>query len=222
VAAVVRRRRTDQLALFAEPICRRCSHPTNTPVCWVCIETLRSMSAWGEEWWAPVPDRDGYEVSNLGRVRSLDRVVTQRHGRRQRAKGVLLKANSDGSGYPTVNRAGPNRGRVRVHILVAHAFLGECPNGLEVCHYRDIKSDNRLCELRYDTHIANLRDAVRNGTNGMVSKTHCPAGHEYTPENTYVARRGNGRPFRQCRACARASGPARKREYRRRKREEGR
>ncbi len=58
--------------------CARCSHPTTDPICWACLETLRSMSAWGIEWWAPVRGWEGYEVSNLGRFRSPDQNVRTR------------------------------------------------------------------------------------------------------------------------------------------------
>lgn len=41
------------------------------------------------------------------------------------------------------------------------------------------------------------------------AKTHCPAGHEYTPENTYVIRRSGGRTGRQCKTCTKAKAAAR-------------
>lgn len=52
----------------------------------------------------------------------------------------------------------------KVHRLVAEAFLGPCPEGLEVCHNNGIKTDNRPSNLRYDTHKANGEDASRHGS----------------------------------------------------------
>jgi hypothetical protein len=42
----------------------------------------------------------------------------------------------------------------------------------------------------------------------QLSKTHCPAGHEYTEENTYIIKRSAGRTARQCKTCTRARAAA--------------
>jgi hypothetical protein len=51
---------------------------------------------------------------------------------------------------------------VSVHLLVLEAFVGPRPPGLEGCHANDIKADNRLVNLRWDTRKSNTRDKVRN------------------------------------------------------------
>ena len=43
------------------------------------------------------------------------------------------------------------------------AFVGPAPDGMVICHYNDIKTDNRLENLRYDTQYANGQDRIRNG-----------------------------------------------------------
>jgi hypothetical protein len=43
----------------------------------------------------------------------------------------------------------------------------------------------------------------------QLAKTHCPAGHEYTEENTYIIKRSGGRTARQCKTCTRAKAAAR-------------
>jgi hypothetical protein len=136
----------DQLTLF-EPRCRRCGEPCVSPVCSVCIETLRSWSAWGEEYWLPVPGVDGYEVSNLGRVRN---------GRKDR----MLAPHPDRHGYPYVRL--PGHAHALVHSLVLRSFVGPRPDRMECCHYDDVRDHNRLFNLRWDTAAANRRDAVRN------------------------------------------------------------
>jgi hypothetical protein len=84
---------------------------------------------------------------------------------------------------------------------VAEAFMGPTPVGLEVCHNNDDKADNRLTNLRFDTHLANMRDAVRNGLNPAAAQTHCGRGHPFDAENT---RRPAKHPSRRiCRACQR-------------------
>lgn len=121
--------------------------------------------------WKPVVGFEGqYEVSDLGRVRSLDRVVTiqrlnWRDGRPQKlsypVKGQLLIATPNSRGYPrvTLGNKGPT---VVVHQLVLSAFVGKCPDGLQALHGNDVKSDNRLANLSWGTPSQNQLDAVRN------------------------------------------------------------
>ena len=49
-----------------------------------------------------------------------------------------------------------------VHVLVLLAFIGPCPEGMEGCHYPDTnKANNRLSNLRWDTHAENMKDKYR-------------------------------------------------------------
>jgi hypothetical protein len=158
------------------------------------------------ERWAPVPGHPDYEVSDSGRVRSMDRMVTDTRGRTWQVNGRVLRARRDhrGTGYPLVNLAGsgtPRGGRTRlVHHLVLEAFVGPKPHGLVARHLNDIPNDNRLSNLAYGTPSQNNLDAVANGRNRNSTKTHCPRGHEYAGSNLIV--RSNGR--RKCRACSTA------------------
>lgn len=93
-------------------------------------------------------------------------------------------------------------GRKYVHQLVAKAFIGPCPSGLEVRHLNGAYADNRATNLAYGSRSDNVLDSVRHGTyrNANAEKTHCVRGHEYTLENTY---RPRGVGARRCRACKR-------------------
>lgn len=158
------------------------------------------------EQWRPVIGWEGlYEVSDHGRVRSLARTVA--FGTRTRVvPPTVLKHGKTTQGKPQVHLSGNGRKKVReVHILVLEAFVGQCPQGLEACHENDVADDNRLENLRWDTHSANESDKVRNGGHYQASKTHCPRKHEYTPENTKVGKRGG----RWCRQCHREDARAR-------------
>ena len=57
------------------------------------------------------------------------------------------------------------QGRVLMDVsrLVLETFVGPCPDGMECCHQDDDRSNNRLGNLRWDTHANNVRDGYRNG-----------------------------------------------------------
>lgn len=110
------------------------------------------------ERWLPVAGWPGYEVSDLGRVRSLPR--TLRDGRQ--AGGVELKATPNGEGYLMVTLSdGWRRRRVAVHKLVKLTFTGP-PRGRQVRHRNDDQQDNRLSNLVYGTRKQNEQDKRRN------------------------------------------------------------
>lgn len=76
-----------------------------------------------------------------------------------------LKSSVAGGGYACVTlRHRGKRSTFCVHQLVALAFLGPRPNGMEVAHENGIRCDNRLANLSYKTPAANQQDRVRHGT----------------------------------------------------------
>lgn len=165
------------------------------------------------EQWKPIPGYEGsYEVSDLGRVRALDRLDTR--GRRR--VGKLLAPRVQANRRRTVALyVSDKRSDWQIHSLVLEAFVGPRPYGMEGCHWNDDPADNRLANLRWDTRSANIKDSVRNGTHGMANRTHCPQGHQYTPENTYVTPAGS----RACNECRRAYREAHREERRAKGRE---
>jgi len=106
------------------------------------------------ERWRKVRRGPGYKVSSEGRVKSVDRTLSD--GRQ--AGGVMLTPWLDGDGYPTVSINGED---VPVHLLVLEAFHGPRPYGMEGCHGPGGRQDNRAMALRWGTHRENERDKKR-------------------------------------------------------------
>ena len=117
-----------------------------------------------EEIWKPLLNWPGYEVSNLGRVRSFKK----RSGScgewtiAERPQRVLKPSLSRGNGgYRQVRLSRDGRVRTcRVSSLVLRAFVGPRPDGMEVCHNDCNPVNDRLDNLRYDTRTGNRRDGV--------------------------------------------------------------
>lgn len=151
------------------------------------------------EQWKPVVGYEGYyEVSDHGRVRSMEREVTRRNGVKMSVQQRVLKLIAKPDGYLVVGLSKDGVIKMRlVHRLVLEAFVGPCPEGMVTCHYDDIPENNHISNLRWDTEGANALDKVRNGNHNHAKKTHCRHGHEYSPENTYVTKNG----WRYCKAC---------------------
>lgn len=121
------------------------------------ISSLDTTEA--KEIWKPIPNFPDYEVSNLGRVRSL------KFGRVR-----ILRTARVGYGYQGVQLSSNGVLTHRfVHQLVMLAFAGPRPEGMEVCHGDDGLSDH-LDNLRYDTHKANTQDCLRAGKIRKLSR----------------------------------------------------
>ncbi len=149
--------------------------------------------------WVPVLDFEGlYEVSDLGRVRSLDRI--RPGGMPWKGRMMSLKPRSDGYIPITLWKNGEQTVRL-VHRVVLDSFVGPRPPGLEVLHGDGNRVNNALDNLSWGTHAQNQADVVAHGRHYLGSKKHCPQGHPYSGDNLYVY---PGKPHRGCRECRRA------------------
>lgn len=113
-------------------------------------------------------------------------------------------------GYGYVHLGGHEvRRPMKAHRLSWEIHNGPIPEGQWVLHHCDNPKCVKPAHLFLGNRTDNMRDAARKGricTVGQSRKTHCPQGHEYTPENTL--RRPNG--HRRCRACVVAGSEMRR------------
>lgn len=118
-----------------------------------------------------------YEVSSLGRVRSVPRIVHRQDGKPLPVKARVLKTWTDSKGYVISTIKGPQR---KVHRLVCEAFHGPPPPGKDqVRHLDGDPSNNHPANLRWGTAKENYSDIISMGRNWNQQKTSCPRGHPY-------------------------------------------
>jgi hypothetical protein len=105
-----------------------------------------------KEIWKDIPEYEGmYQISNLGRVKSL-----------KSGKDKILKPREYGRGYMSVSLCKEGESKnFKIHRLVMLAFVGE--SDLQVNHKNGIKADNRLENLEYCTASENTIHAYKNG-----------------------------------------------------------
>ena len=108
-----------------------------------------------EEWRNVVGYEGRYQVSSMGRVKSLER--------KRRKSERILKPIDDGRGYLRVDLyAGGKRKRFKVHRLVCQAFHENPGNKPQVNHINEDKTDNRACNLEWSTRRENCNHGTRN------------------------------------------------------------
>jgi len=123
------------------------------------------------EIWKPIREYRGYyEVSNLGRVRSVTRKIRRRVPADIKKtalytyKGKLVPFWITKKGYCrcTLNIDGKKRNHL-VHQLVANAFIENPNNKKQVNHINCIKTDNNIKNLEWVTNYENYLHSVENG-----------------------------------------------------------
>lgn len=106
------------------------------------------------EKWAVVPGFPMHMVSSEGRIFSW-------HSQK------FLRPGIGSHGYLKLNLA---MGKTKLlHAVVAEAFLGPRPAGLDVCHRDDNRLNPRLENLEYGTRAKNIQDTVRRRTHSGFS-----------------------------------------------------
>lgn len=136
-----------------------------------------------EEIWKQVLDFEGYEVSNLGRVRSYWKQIARRLGGGFNSvlksdPQRILKQQLDRKGYPCVTlRRNKKIHNKKVHSLVIVSFRGPPPPGHECKHLDGTTTNTHLINLCWGTKKANEADKIVHGTkcfgetNGLTKLT---------------------------------------------------
>lgn len=121
---------------------------------------------WDEEW-KDIKGWEGiYQVSNTGKVKSLDRVIknqyninTKKFDLQRTVYGKILKPTVNPNGYyqVTLSRPGHKRKQVSIHRLVAEAFIPNPDNLPMINHKDENKLNNRVDNLEWCTQAENIK-----------------------------------------------------------------
>lgn len=147
------------------------------------------------EIWKDIEGYEGlYQVSNMGRVKSLEREYKSRGKYGEyigRTKTRILKAGFNGDGYLQVALCRNSECKyVKVHKLVAKAFVPNDENKPTVDHINTIRHDNRACNLRYFTWKEQMSE------NEITSKRHKKIVSECGKKNIKKANKANEKKVR--------------------------
>lgn len=129
-----------------------------------------------EEIWKEAIGYEGcYMISNLGRVKNMNRIVKSKNTTRIIPER-FLKIRNDKYGYPMVHLSVKQKVTYpRVHKLVAKAFIPNPNNYPQINHKNGIKTDNRVKNLEWCTNSQNITHAfrvlkIRNGRSRKVNQ----------------------------------------------------
>lgn len=132
-----------------------------------------------KEQWKDIPDYENYyQVSSLGRIRSLDRVITRKNKVAQTLKGQIKSNVINDNGYLTINLYKEGFAKCfKIHRLIALAFIKN-PSGYScVNHVDGIKTNNSISNLEWCSHAQNNKHAYDSGLRSAPKTAQAGACH---------------------------------------------
>jgi hypothetical protein len=138
-----------------------------------------------EEIWRDIPNYEGYyQVSNLGRVKSVAKKVQGKSGSLRSLSEKILRISKDDKGYPIICLTKQSKRKTHaIHRLVAYAFLNHTPNGYKVIvdHKDNNPENSKLENLQLiSPRLNSSKDRFRKKhTSKYVGVSHHPATNKW-------------------------------------------
>lgn len=127
------------------------------------------------EIWKPVVGlEDYYMISNIGRIKSVERTVIHSDGRKRNIGGKILKTRINNQGYECIKiSCNRQKKEFKIHRMVALAFIPNVENKPHIDHINTIRSDNRVENLKWVTRLENAHNPITYSR--MFGRNHAPA-----------------------------------------------
>jgi len=115
-----------------------------------------------QEIWKPIKGYESnYEISNIGRVRTIEHHTIGKNGRLMHTHQRIKRPSMTRKGYYYVNLSKNGIKKCfKIHLLVAQAFIQNVDNKPFIDHINTIKTDNRVCNLRWVTSKENTKNPL--------------------------------------------------------------
>ena len=123
---------------------------------WLSLENLE------DEEWRDIDEAKGsFMISNYGRIKALPR-IRKNHYSEKLWKERIRRLGYNKKGYPIINLTVDGKSVLSkaVHVLVAKAFIQNVKNKPQIDHINAIRTDNRVCNLRWATAYENAHNPI--------------------------------------------------------------